>query len=148
MNVPVRIAVSLLAPPIVGGILATVLPLVVNPQWERLSGALAALPLFVVVAFIYAGVQSVCYALILECVYLFGLKRRSLAFLALSTLLGLLSAYPIIYLTTAPIFSAEYAWIWCVGGLTGLIVGALLFWGEGKSKAAEPGATDNPGNAQ
>lgn len=133
----VRIAIELLGPPAWGTALmaAWMVPTMLaetahpRPWWEDARQGAAVLFLVLVFAYVFAGLQSVVYTVVLEWRFSRGLDPRSWRAVGWSTGLGFLSGAAIIVVLGRGAGDVLAWLIWGgLGATVGFLNGALIRW--------------------
>ena len=124
MSRPARIAVELLAPSAV----ASALFAVVMGALSGEAKILGALPFILVFAYVFAGIPSALFALILEVAFSRGLDAGSWRTVGLAALLGLPCGCAMALLFSGGLRNASetFAIFPALGVVTGAIVGAFV----------------------
>ena len=121
MPSPSRFCLNLFAPGAIASLLFAFGFCIAGETFEPLLG----LPIFLLVAYLYAGIPSLAHACILHVAYRRGVDPKSTGALALSTLNGLLAGTAIVLFIAITTGDNAVGALWCIMLAMGAVTGAI-----------------------
>ena len=121
MSALARFCLNLFAPAPIASLLFAFGFCIAGETFEPLLG----LPIFLLVAYLYAGIPSLAHACILHVAYRRGVDPKSAGALALSTLNGLLAGTAIVLFIAIATGDNAVGALWCIMLAMGAVTGAL-----------------------